>query len=283
MNFPALGVEQFGRELILTKDLDPIYVALHNLSLPPAVLNRWLLTYWVFYSAGVACYLAEDDEPARFWVRMVAAAANVEVCPAGGRWSRGAERRHMRGALAMRTVEKLIDQYAEDPAEMVQLLGAKAMEGATSLPCATVMNRVKKHLGFGDWIAFKAADMLERCAGVPIDFAAAEVFMFDDPKKAALKAWGTLMGPLVEPVPSDGDKILDVVAYLSAKFADLKAPPRDDRQIGLQEIETVLCKWKSHTNGKYPLGKDTREIRHEVMKWTKCSQLAERFLRALPS
>jgi hypothetical protein len=49
---------------------------------------------------------------------------------------------------------------------------------------------------------------------------------------------------------------------LKRKLGTLKAPPRFERRINIQEIETILCKWKSHINGHYFVGKDIQEIRH---------------------
>ena len=39
------------------------------------------------------------------------------------------------------------------------------------------------------------------------------------------------------------------VGYLTHEFRDLPAPPGWDRPVALNEIETVLCKWKAHING----------------------------------
>lgn len=59
----------------------------------------------------------------------------------------------------------------------------------------------------------------------------------------------------------------EVVAYLEETFSDLLAPPLFDRPIGLQEVETVLCCWKSHMNGHYPLNNDIDEIQEGLRGW----------------
>ncbi|GAG17632.1 unnamed protein product, partial [marine sediment metagenome] len=43
----------------------------------------------------------------------------------------------------------------------------------------------------------------------------------------------------------------------------------------LQEVETVLCKWKSHMNGCYPMGKDTREITEGLAPWAGYTSVRE--------
>ena len=59
----------------------------------------------------------------------------------------------------------------------------------------------------------------------------------------------------------------------------LLGPPLYDRPIGLQEVETVLCKWKSHLNGHYPLYNDTDEINHGMINWLPGNEVAEQFYK----
>ena len=55
-----------------------------------------------------------------------------------------------------------------------------------------------------------------------------------------------------------------------------------ERPVGLQEVETILCKWKSHMNGHYPLNNDIMEIRHGLKDWLPVSALARAFYDAMP-
>jgi hypothetical protein len=64
------------------------------------------------------------------------------------------------------------------------------------------------------------------------------------------------------------------VRLLTEAFAGFSAPPRHDRPVGVQEVETCLCKYKSYVNGHYPIGKDSRELRHALTGWgSKADQL----------
>src|SRR6185437_10528018 len=76
--------------------------------------------------------------------------------------------------------------------------------------------------------------------------------------------------------PSAEKKRNQVVAHLARQFGDLLAPPWRDRPVNIQEIETVLCKWKSHLHGRYPVGKDTSEVKHGLYAWGKCSETASK-------
>jgi hypothetical protein len=83
------------------------------------------------------------------------------------------------------------------------------------------------------------------------------------------------------------DREEDSVRYSSGlllnAFATTPAPPSGNRMCGLQEIETILCKWKSHINGHYPVGNDVREIRHALVAWEMRSKTAARLLAVAPT
>jgi hypothetical protein len=282
LSYAPLTVEDFGRQLLTSQDLDPIYVALFAMNLDPITLRRWLLAYWCCYDAGVSCYIADNQDSAEFWSRMGKMALNSEPSPLGGRWRRAAERRHWRGRNASRSLADLANHYGAEPERMADFCahGEEIPAEVKSVTCASVMARARIHEGFGPWIAFKIADMCERVLSVPVSFDAAEVFMFKDPVKAALMVYDSWPGAPVE--TSKHDRVAWVVDHLTKAFRDIPAPPGWDRPVGLQEVETVLCKWKSHVNGHYPLLNDLTEIRHYTLPWVKHSKLAARFVGALP-
>lgn len=266
-----LGVVEFGRQLVTTEDLDPVYSALEGTQMPPAQMARWLLAYWCYYHVGVACHAAEQSVSG-FWAVMHRAAANAEPTPIGTRWPRAAERRHFRGAFAVEAVRRLEHKH-RDPYELVMHLGAR--QGDDGVAAADVMRRTKELHGFGDWISFKVADMLERVGRIPVRFTEREA-MYETPTQGAMLAAESWWGPNAAwagPEP--------VLTRLREELKDLRAPPRADRALGLQELETVLCKWKSHLNGHYTVGKDSVEVSHALQAWAPRSLLASRMHEAL--
>lgn len=285
-NYPRLDIESFGRHLITSGDLDPIYTALvraekaGDYSIPQ--LCRWMVAYWCYYNAAVASFLSEK-EGNDFWHWMMVAAENTKETPVGGRWPRGHERRHFRAAIAVNAVSSLQKRYAERPENFVLYVGARATE-EERLPFRTVSNRAQEHNGFGPWIGFKIADMMDRVMEVPVDFDNAAVFMFKDPEKAAMMLWQLREGhKYPENAKPKREVILNGVAqYLIGHFRDLEAPPLTDRPINIQEVETVLCKWKSHMNGHYPLYNDIREINTGLEPWTASCPAARAFLHHMP-
>jgi hypothetical protein len=146
-----------------------------------------------------------------------------------------------------------------------------------------VSTRAKRLPRFGPWISFKVADMLDRLGIAPVNFDQAAVFMFDDPVKAALIFWRRKMGLPDNAKPKDqNDVINQVVSHLTEHFKDHTAPPLHERAVGLQEIETILCKWKSHLNGHYPKFNDIDEIREGLSSWAPHSETARSMLHAMP-
>ena len=45
-DYKRLSIENFGSHLLLTGDLDPVYIALHRCGLDFEVLSKWLVAYW---------------------------------------------------------------------------------------------------------------------------------------------------------------------------------------------------------------------------------------------
>lgn len=263
-----LSVFDFGRKLLETKDIDPVYVILNEVLKGPWTYNhdllyRWLVSYWCFYHVGTANALAgsaiEGAEAVVvtedwFWKRLAAAAATKE-------YPRSTERRHFRGENAISCVSSLLGLRLTC-AELVTALGSPT-ESPSFLECA---RRVKTHRGFGDWAAFKIADMLERLGLCPVQFKPSDVFnMFDSPRKGAKLVAATIG------LSHGGYKDVFEAVYetIEDELSDILAPPRYERKINIQEIETILCKWHSYMHGHYHIGKDIHEVHEALKKFSK--------------
>ncbi len=232
----TMDIESFGKALIETADLDPVYCAIYGAKLPKAQLDRLLMAYFCFYHLGAAAWLSEQDD---FWRACRIAAVNQTESPVGGRWPRGAERRHFRGQKCVDAIDGLAAKSAEDRlGDLARLRSAKE-----------VIDAVSKWPQFGPWIGFKAADMLERCAGFRIKFSSDICLLYKEPRAAL---------DLLNKVDPSQE-----LARLTRHFGQFPAPPANDRRCGYQEVETVLCKWKAQKTG-YRIGKDTRELRHAL-------------------
>lgn len=272
--YEILDIEEFGRRLIMTNDLDPLYVALYKskAEIGRRTLCNWLLAYWCFYHAGVASYMSELDGEG-YWKTMMVAARNET-----GGWPRGKERRHFRAVNAINSIEYFMAQ-GKSPSAIIDDWYARTLK--------ELSKKVQQAVGFGPWIAFKVADMMERVLGCPISFDETEVMMYSEPKKAAWMLWNERMAPKYPPnTKFKEDAVLkSVVENLTIHFSKLNshlAPPRYERPVNIQEIETILCKWKSHKNGHYPLNNDIHEIRDGLGQWVGQSRVARILLKNMP-
>lgn len=285
-NYERLDIYEFGRHLLETGDLDPVYIALDKMEwTDQSELYRWLIAYWCFYHCGAASYIASAKGP-EFWGRMMVAARNETPAPDGGRWPRGSERRHFRGEAAVRAVRTLHGRYFDAPEALVEEIAQQTetqLQYGAPAPYAMIAGRAKELPLFGPWISFKVCDMLDRLGITQVDFDQAAVFMFADPVKSALMFWRQKMGFSDTVVPKDQELVLnEVVKHLSDHFSSFSAPPRHERPVALQEIETILCKHKSHLNGHYPKFNDIDEIRHGLASWAPHSEIARSMLFAMP-
>jgi hypothetical protein len=230
-----MGVYEFGEQLLKTNDLDPVYVALGNAGLDDWTLRKWLLAYWCFYHAGTASWIVDQES---YWKAMWTAAADKM-------YPRCHERRHFRGDNALKSMADL---------EARGLTRAfRPLTGKETKPLSEVMAFVQTWRGFGPWIAFKVADMVERLGLLPVDFGDGGKFMYESPAAGAALLWESeiawdAQGPDVT-VPWAVNRILNELGHYTA-------PPRYERFINIQEAETILCKWKSYMGGHYALGED---------------------------
>ena len=274
-NYPRLSIEEFGTHALKTGDLDPTYIALSKMEWSDHQRARWLLAYWCLYHCGVASYLSEF-EGQEFWDKLGEAADN-KTAPVEGidRWPRGSERRHWRGGQAIASFNELRSEYINPLAMVDYICGEKL-----SLPFSEISERVQEHRGFGPWIAFKVGDMIDRLGIREVSFDNADVFMFKDPAMAAKMLFAERTGLSIAGVKDGKVKVKDsvipeVVKFLEDYFKDFTAPPIHDRPVGLQEVETILCKWKSHLNGHYPLNNDIEEINDGLQPWLFCDTAKE--------
>lgn len=261
MKYKKLSFEEFSRAMILTQDLDPVYTMLHSVNWPSrAQLERFCLAYWCFYHSGVAAWIAQHSQK-DFWPMMQQAHDE--------KWPRGTERRHFRGDSSKNAIAYMRDYGT--PNKVV-----KAM--TTGNVYEDVARHTKEFPFFGPWIAFKVADMKERVLGEPCYFPVESLDIFKDPRIGAHLVMNG--GDITDLKQASLADTHEVVRTWMVRLGDLSAPPGEDRPINAQEVETCLCKWKSHLKGGYDIGKDTIEIAHQLDE-ADCA-LANKLKKGLP-
>lgn len=255
-----LDVIEFGRRLLETRDLDPLYFILLHSGMSRFQLSRWLVCYWCYYHAGLCCWVT-DRGPKNFWPTM------LKIALGGSQYPRGTERRHFRGKLAVQSISRLQSSFAR-PDHLIDWL----IEGGPS--ARGICKRVTCLYGFGDWVKWKVPDMLDRLGLAKVEFYDSDVdLMFTSSKQGAIETYRkhSLNGP---------DQLISAHQYLLRELRNRLAPPLYDRPINVQETETIFCKWKSHLTGHYPIGKDTHEIGLGLRRYGSC-RTSQSLLKAL--
>jgi hypothetical protein len=259
----TMNIFEFGEALIRTRDLDPVYCAVHAAKLPEPQVSRLLLSYWCFYNLGVAATISEKEGD-EFWKFMRIAAVNEEPprkwnLP-GDRWPRASERRHFRGEKCVNAIERFRVGFVQ-PEAAVRSLAPLTRDTA-------IIKQVMEWPMCGPWIAFKAADMMERVYGAKVEFDQNIGLMYESPRAG------------LDQLAADTNRTPEAIyADLLNHFKAYQAPPGEDRCVGPQEVETICCKWASMRAGHYHIGKDLHEVRHALAGW---GETAERMLSVMP-
>jgi hypothetical protein len=237
-----MNYTDFGTQLIETNDLDPIYTMLAHSDLTSEEKKRWVLAYWFFYHAGVSSMIAFKTG-AEYYKAMRAALTHP----------RGTERRYFRADVGGPVIDYL--EMVGHPEEIVDWIASDGDFG-------NITRRVQAIPQCGPWIAFKVADMIDRCLGTPVDFSNCHLSIYKEPVKgAALIAYGDQNFPISRKI------VISVYNDLVEEFKHFDAPPFYDRPVGLAEVETIACKYKSHVNGHYPVGKDIKDIYEHLVAY----------------
>jgi hypothetical protein len=252
-----LDIYAFGRELVTSKDLDPVYVLLWEAKFPPSKLRHWLISYFCFYHVGTASWIVDQED---YWKAMFQAAESKD-------YPRSSERRHFRAKNAMESVAYL---KRTGIAQLFQPFYGKLSVGV-------VQECVQRWIGFGPWIGFKVADMLDSLGICEVEFNAASAMYKGSPTEATaiLKDWEQ-----PEWEPNSQDELSEwAVDRVLSNLEGLQAPPRYDRELSFQEAETILCKWKSYLGGHYELGEDIKACRKGLLRFAKC-RTSQQLLKA---
>lgn len=263
MENEKMNVYEFGRRLLNAGDLDPVYVVVYHArkagDLPDVYFKSWLLAYWCFYHVGTASWVSQPGDG--FWERMATAAGSKE-------YPRSSERRHFRGENAKKSVKFLGDTGLNSLFRELDAAGPTAED---------VMGVVRSWVGFGPWIAFKVADMLERLAVRPVSFSADSV-LYDSPREAAELLW-RMEHPGQGYRSETRDEGRWALNRIIGELGGERAPPDFARPFAEQEAETVLCKWKSYLGGHYHIGEDVAAVRRGLAQFGRC-KTAQRLYRA---
>lgn len=254
-----LGIVEFGRRLIETEDLDPVYVAMYRAKLARIEIVRFTVAWLMYYHTGLGCQIAESP---RMFSRMVYIAKHNDGFP------RGSQRKHHRKEPAVKSALDLRKRFKTGNECLQWLIAGEST-------AREMFFRVCEWVGWGPCMAWRVPDIFERLGTYPALFVDSDVdLFFTSPKKGAILC-AEMYGLDME-TPE-----LNAHLYLMEHLGHMKAPPRYERTINIQETETVFCKWKSHMSGHYNVGRDTGRARQGFEAYP-TSELSRRLLSKIP-
>lgn len=217
----------FAKKLFELQDADPGYLLLARAKIPNMQKLRYVLAWCTYYNPGIAA-IASEYQGKEFYRYLRSVYSTV---------SRASERRHFRGAAGLKALEQWESLYPH-PEAMVN-----ACFGDTYLDVRANM----KHMAqMGDYFYWKMADIQDTVFGMGVDFTGCEKYMPKVPQQGAEKIWN------LEPHEWD----FNLVQAMRMVSRHIKQVPHalSDRNLLLQEAETVCCVFKQHVVGDYKYG-----------------------------
>lgn len=255
-----LSIVEFGKQLIDTGDLDPVYIAIHKSGLSSGDKVEFVLSWLMYYHCGLACWTLAQSRPVLDTLMLIAKASSG--------FPRGSQRVHHRGQVAVDSANDLLQSIKVARSFLPWTL----QEGQTG---RAVFYRICELVGWGPCMAWRVPDLWERLglANTLLTDGDTDLF-FSNPRRGAIlccEEYGL----------DTSNPCLSAHKYLMEHLGHLLAPPRYERTIGVQETETVFCKWKSHMVGRYKVGRDTARARQQFLRYGR-QRLSQLLVKGLP-
>ena len=210
---PKLSWKDFAAKTILSDDLDPVYVALYKCNMPEDMLMRWCAAFVAYYHMGTAsqiCHLQGEE----FWIELW---KRYDAAP------RASERRHFRGDAGRKALREWANTYSTP-----ENFFAACMQ-------PSFMKLLKKNIPqIGTYFTWKCMDLREAVFGYEVDWTDAENHLVQLPTQGL----DVIFPERTHANNADYAKSLMEVAD---NINWLHAPPRNSRDCGVAEAETICC------------------------------------------
>ncbi len=251
---------KFSNAMLVTGDIDPVYPVLIHLTREmdkeDALWLSFLYVAWYNLPVGATAFDLGSPSP--------------ELLPQiDWSWPTGIERRANRGGKVVFHIESYLKQVKEHGSQWQYYTAGLNME-AKSLAhrqdnWRIVNQRLQTiHLN-GRWAAYKHCEIIRRVHGLPMEAPDMGNAFSSGPRQGLALFYGEVEG-----------NSPDAIALLDRQGEDLIG--RMDKwgvTVDIEELETLMCNWKSLVNGKYYIGHDIDELLEQIHVGTERGWLPE--------
>ncbi len=238
---------EFSREHLASGDIDPVYPVLKHLVRDDGreAAHSRVFAYLAWYS--LASSEAALAHGLRGWPWKDLPTAE----PIWARYPTGTERRALRGG-------KNIMKHLEALTATVTTHGswedwlARGLTGSQLVSWERMRLVTSEPWGNGRWASYKTCEILWKVLGYPLEATDMGNEFSSGPREGLAIVLGS--------APRGNSP--DVIRELDRLAEDLRERLEDDlgHPLGIEELETLLCDWKSTVQGNYYVGRDTDEM-----------------------
>jgi len=240
---------KFSHKMLETKDIDPVYPVLQE-------LNKGLMMdeqeFWLSF-----LYVAWYNLPVGLTAYTKCPEPDLRILPKiDWSWPTGIERRANRGGKVVFHIESYLKTVAEYGDQYVfytkDLDFSKQADPEQNW--RIINTRLQTlHLN-GRWAAYKHCEILRRVHGLPILAPDMGNAFSSGPRQGLALFYGEVEGNSPAAIELLDEQALDLQARM-AKWGV---------EVDIEELETLMCNWKSLVNGKYYIGHDIDELLEQM-------------------
>jgi len=254
----------FGRHLVATKDIDPIYPlikwVIQDRRLDDEQAHWLVYLYLCAYNAPTAWAIFQEFNDPHFYSASVTESFKKWEAERRPRLRINIERRGLRGGKIVEALEAYSCLVAGVPQRGWLETADGWLERDSKEAFSRLWNHVQMVPFVGRWAAFKWLDLLKHVLDYPIEFPDMRLAYCTGPRQALEELYlgarsDRQDGPYIEWLDGVGKGLRTQVgsAGLSLTF---------------DELETALCNFLSTMHGRYYIGHDIDECQGDLEVWS---------------
>lgn len=244
---------RFSNQMLKTSDIDPVYPVLHELNLrTPAQYSEqalwlsFLYVAWYNLPVGLTAY-SKHPEPSE------------KILPKiDNSWPTGIERRANRGGKVVFHIDSYLKAVNEYGNQHDYYTADMNMDATTEKELHENWRIVNQRLQLlylnGRWAAYKHCEILRRVHGLPVLAPDMGNAFSSGPRAGLALFYGEIEGNSPAVIAQLDEQALDLQFRMAGSGVE----------VDIEELETLMCNWKSLVNGKYYIGHDIDELLEQM-------------------